>query len=58
MQGARNPESGVATNKERLLATPPIDIFHQPTNKKTQPSIERLGFSLRHPSQPSTEDLS
>jgi hypothetical protein len=22
MQGARNPESGVATNKERLLATP------------------------------------
>jgi hypothetical protein len=27
------------------------------TNKKTQPSIERLGFLLRHPSQPSTEDL-
>jgi len=23
MQGARNPESGVATNKERLFATPP-----------------------------------
>jgi len=23
MQGARNPESGVATSKERLLATPP-----------------------------------
>jgi hypothetical protein len=22
MQGARNPESGVATSKERLLATP------------------------------------
>jgi hypothetical protein len=22
MQGARNPESGVATNKERHLATP------------------------------------
>jgi hypothetical protein len=22
MQGPRNPESGVATNKERLLATP------------------------------------
>jgi len=22
VQGARNPESGVATNKERLLATP------------------------------------